>query len=117
MPEPVPLSKAQSSNSAVHRIKKKPGPSLKQGMPRIGKSRLVTLRASAEEEDEKDDYDMTEDEGTYLSNAEEEENQAFVPIGLRSEPSFRPEVEESMEEVRERKTYVHVFERSAVTVQ
>ncbi|KAL6469713.1 hypothetical protein MHYP_G00208320 [Metynnis hypsauchen] len=102
---PVPPSKAQSSNSSVSKARKKPGPTLKRGMPRRGKSRLVTLRASAAEEDDDDDdddaedYDTTQDEEQYRSNAEEEENQAFVPMGLRSQPQVHTEVEETMEEL------------------
>ncbi|XP_036444257.1 transcription factor TFIIIB component B'' homolog isoform X3 [Colossoma macropomum] len=99
---PVPPAKAQSSNSSVSKARKKPGPTLKRGMPRRGKSRLVTLRASAAEEeddDDEEDYDTTQDEEQYRSNAEEEENQAFVPMGLRSQPQVHTEVEETMEEL------------------
>ncbi|XP_037401924.1 transcription factor TFIIIB component B'' homolog isoform X1 [Pygocentrus nattereri] len=99
---PVPPSKAPSSNNSVSKARKKPGPTLKRGMPRRGKSRLVTLRASAAEEDDDDDeedYDTTQDEEQYRSNAAEEENQAFVPMGLRSQPQVHTEVEETMEEL------------------
>ncbi|KAL7854195.1 hypothetical protein AOLI_G00210390 [Acnodon oligacanthus] len=99
---PVPPSKAQSSNSSLSKARKKPGPTLKRGMPRRGKSRLVTLRASAAEEEDDDDdedYDTTQDEEQYRSNADEEENQAFVPMGLRSQPQVHTEVEETMEEL------------------
>ncbi|XP_066502567.1 transcription factor TFIIIB component B'' homolog [Hoplias malabaricus] len=105
-PEPssVPPAKPRSSNNPVRKSRKKPGPTLKKGMPRRGKSRLVTLRAStAEEEDDDDDeeeeYDKAQAEGQYPLNGEEEENQAFVPIGLRAQPPVHSEVVETMEEL------------------
>ncbi|XP_072518480.1 uncharacterized protein [Salminus brasiliensis] len=97
-----PPSEARGPNVSARRPRKKPGPSLKRGMPRRGKSRLVTLRASAAEEeddDEEENYNVTQGEEQYLSNAEEEENQAFVPMGLRAQPVVRTEVEETMEEL------------------
>ncbi|XP_026784628.3 transcription factor TFIIIB component B'' homolog isoform X2 [Pangasianodon hypophthalmus] len=68
--------------------------------PRRGKSRLLTLRASAteEEEDEEEDYGTNQEEENYSLNAEEE-NQAFVPMGLRSVTTVQSEVEETMEEL------------------
>ncbi|KAI5096289.1 hypothetical protein C0J45_13183 [Silurus meridionalis] len=51
-------------------------------VPRRGKSRLVTLRASPTE-DEEEEYGTYQDEENDFTNVEEE-NQAFVPMGLRS---------------------------------
>ncbi|KAI4882882.1 hypothetical protein NFI96_013099 [Prochilodus magdalenae] len=95
----VAPAKAQSSVSFISKSRKKPGPTLKRGMPRRGKAKLVTLRASTAEEDDEEDYDTTQGEEQYPSNAEEEENQAFVPMGLRSQPQVHTEVEETMEEL------------------
>ncbi|KAG9266314.1 hypothetical protein AMEX_G20843 [Astyanax mexicanus] len=97
----APPPETRGPNVSTRRTRKKRGPSLKQGMPRRGKSRLVTLRASAaeEEEDDEEDYDTTQDEEQYLSDAEEEENQAFVPMGLRTHPQVHTEVEETVEEL------------------
>ncbi|XP_053504849.1 transcription factor TFIIIB component B'' homolog isoform X2 [Ictalurus furcatus] len=67
--------------------------------PRRGKSKLLTLRASAaEDEDDDEEYDTNQEEGNDTANAEEE-NQAFVPMGLRSVTAVHSEVEETMEEL------------------
>lgn len=67
--------------------------------PRRGKSKLLTLRASvADDEDDDEEYDTNQEEGNDTANAEEE-NQAFVPMGLRSVTAVHSEVEETMEEV------------------
>lgn len=65
-----------------------------------GKSKLLTLRASAteEEDDEEEEYGANQEEENYSTIAEEE-NQAFVPMGLRSVTRVQSEVEETMEEV------------------
>ncbi|KAI7795636.1 transcription factor TFIIIB component B'' homolog isoform X2 [Triplophysa rosa] len=92
--------KDQGFQAPGRRAKVKPGPSLKQGMTRRGKSRLVTLRASGTEDD--DDEEDVEDCGLsqedLFSNAEEE-NQVFVPMSLRSLPPDNSEVLETVEEL------------------
>ncbi|XP_060791306.1 transcription factor TFIIIB component B'' homolog isoform X3 [Neoarius graeffei] len=69
--------------------------------PRRGKSKLLTLRASATEDDDDDDeeeYGTNQEEENYSMNAEEE-NQAFVPAGLCSVTRVQSEVEETVEEL------------------
>ncbi|XP_046723756.1 transcription factor TFIIIB component B'' homolog isoform X1 [Silurus meridionalis] len=66
-------------------------------VPRRGKSRLVTLRASPTE-DEEEEYGTYQDEENDFTNVEEE-NQAFVPMGLRSVTVVQADVEETMEEL------------------
>lgn len=68
--------------------------------PRRGKSKLLTLRASATEDDddEEEEYGTNQEEENYSMNAEEE-NQAFVPAGLCSVTRVQSEVEETVEEV------------------
>lgn len=98
--DPPLSSKDQGFRVPVRRAKVKPGPSLKQGMTRRGKSRLVTLWASGTEDD--DDEEDVEDCGLsqedFSSNGEEE-NQVFVPMSLRSLQPHNSEVVETMEEV------------------
>lgn len=83
------------------RGKLKPGPTLKQGMQRRGKSRLVTLLASGTEDDDEEDEDVEDcvlSQVDFPSNSEEE-NQAFVPMSLRPLLPVSSEVVETMEEV------------------
>ncbi|KAK1788525.1 hypothetical protein P4O66_016943 [Electrophorus voltai] len=68
----------------------KAGPSLTRGLPRWGKSRLLTLLASTEEEEEEEEQ---------VPAGAEDENQVFVPMGLRTVAPVSTEVEETMEEV------------------
>ncbi|XDV38402.1 hypothetical protein PO909_007820 [Leuciscus waleckii] len=92
----------QGIKAPGRRAKLKPGPTLKQGMHRRGKSRLVTLLASGAEDDDDDEED--EDvEDCVLSQVDfpsypEEENQAFVPMSLRPLLPVNSEVVETMEE-------------------
>ncbi|XP_073790724.1 uncharacterized protein isoform X19 [Danio rerio] len=100
-PSDPPTSSKVCVPSPGCRAKIKPGPRLKQGMQRRGKSRLVTLLASGAEED--DDEEREEAEGCILSQEDfpsnsEEENQAFVPMSLRPQDHFDSEVVETMEE-------------------
>ncbi|XP_035383033.1 transcription factor TFIIIB component B'' homolog [Electrophorus electricus] len=69
----------------------KAGPSLTRGLPRWGKSRLLTLLASTEEEEE--------EEEEQVPAGAEDENQVFVPMGLRTVAPVSTEVEETMEEL------------------
>lgn len=93
----------QGIKAPGRRAKLKPGPTLKQGMHRRGRSRLVTLLASGAEDDDDDEED--EDvEDCVLSQVDfpsypEEENQAFVPMSLRPLLPVNSEVVETMEEV------------------
>ncbi|XP_073790695.1 uncharacterized protein isoform X5 [Danio rerio] len=101
-PSDPPTSSKVCVPSPGCRAKIKPGPRLKQGMQRRGKSRLVTLLASGAEED--DDEEREEAEGCILSQEDfpsnsEEENQAFVPMSLRPQDHFDSEVVETMEEL------------------
>ncbi|XP_042604103.1 transcription factor TFIIIB component B'' homolog isoform X4 [Cyprinus carpio] len=80
------------------RAKLKPGPRLKQGMPRRGKSRLVTLLASGTEEEEEEVEESVLSREDFPSNPEEE-NQAFVPMSLRPQAPVNSEVVETMEEL------------------
>ncbi|XP_056587231.1 transcription factor TFIIIB component B'' homolog isoform X3 [Triplophysa dalaica] len=86
----------QGFQAPGRRAKVKPGPSLKQGMTRRGKSRLLTLRATGTEEDDDDEEDG---EDCDVSSNVEEENQAFVPMSLRSLPPDNSEVLETVEEL------------------
>lgn len=95
--------RGQAIKAPGRRSKLKPGPRLKQGMPRRGKSRLVTLLASGTEDDE-EEGEEEEAEECALSQEDfpsnpEEENQAFVPRSLRPVLSVNSEVVETMEEV------------------
>ncbi|XP_056302395.1 transcription factor TFIIIB component B'' homolog isoform X2 [Danio aesculapii] len=97
-----PTSSKVCVQAPGRRAKIKPGPRLKQGMQRRGKSRLVTLLASGAEDD--DDDEREEAEGCILSQEDfpsnlEEENQAFVPMSLRPQAHFHSEVVETMEEL------------------
>ncbi|XP_039543895.1 transcription factor TFIIIB component B'' homolog isoform X3 [Pimephales promelas] len=101
--EPPVSSKTcnQGIKAPGRRAKLKPGPTLKQGMHRRGKSRLVTLRASGAEDDDEEDEDV---EDCVLSQVDfpsypEEENQAFVPMSLRPLLPVNSEVVETMEEL------------------
>lgn len=100
-----PTSSKVCVQAPGRRAKIKPGPRLKQGMQRRGKSRLVTLLASGTEDDVYDDDEEREEaEGCILSQEDfplnpEEENQAFVPMSLRPQAHFHSEVVETMEEV------------------
>ncbi|XP_059398866.1 transcription factor TFIIIB component B'' homolog isoform X4 [Carassius carassius] len=92
----------QGIKASGRRAKLKPGPRLKRGMLRRGKSRLVTLLASGTEDDDEDEGEE-EVEESILSQEDfpsnpEEENQAFVPMSLRPLPPVNSEVEETMEE-------------------
>lgn len=90
----------QDIKAPGRRAKLKPGPRLKQGMPRRGKSRLVTLLASGTEDDDEEE-EVEESvliQEDFPSNPEEE-NQAFVPMSLRPLPPANSEVIETMEEV------------------
>ncbi|XP_073680707.1 uncharacterized protein [Garra rufa] len=96
-------SKVRGQGIKARRSKLKPGPRLKQGMPRRGKSRLVTLLASGTEDDEEEEEEE-EVEECALSQEEfpsnpEEENQAFVPRSLRPILSVNSEVVETVEEL------------------
>ncbi|KAA0719840.1 Transcription factor TFIIIB component B'' -like protein [Triplophysa tibetana] len=93
--DPQLSSKNQGFQAPGRRAKVKPGPSLKQGMTRRGKSRLLTLRATGTEDD--DDEEDVED--CDVSSNVEEENQAFVPMSLRSLPPDNSEVLETVEEL------------------
>ncbi|XP_067279050.1 transcription factor TFIIIB component B'' homolog isoform X2 [Pseudorasbora parva] len=91
----------QGFKAPGRRAKLKPGPTLKQGMHRRGKSRLVTLLASGNEDDEEEDENV---EDCVLSQVDfpsypEEENQAFVPMSLRPPLPVNSEVVETMEEL------------------
>ncbi|XP_053334438.1 transcription factor TFIIIB component B'' homolog [Clarias gariepinus] len=68
--------------------------------PRRGKSRLLTLRAvpAEDEEDEEEECGTNQEEENYSASVEEE-NQAFVPLGLRTVKAVQAEVEETMEEL------------------
>lgn len=91
----------QGIKAPARRDKLKPGPTLKQGMQRRGKSRLVTLLASGTEDDEEEDEDVEDcglNQVDFPSNSEEE-NQAFVPMSLRPLLPVNSEVVETMEEV------------------
>ncbi len=90
----------QDFKAPGRRAKLKPGPRLKRGMPRRGKSRLVTLLASGTEDDdeEEDVEESVLSQEDFPSNLEEE-NQAFVPMSLRPLPPVNSEVIETMEEV------------------
>ncbi|XP_059398864.1 transcription factor TFIIIB component B'' homolog isoform X2 [Carassius carassius] len=93
----------QGIKASGRRAKLKPGPRLKRGMLRRGKSRLVTLLASGTEDDDEDEGEE-EVEESILSQEDfpsnpEEENQAFVPMSLRPLPPVNSEVEETMEEL------------------
>lgn len=93
----------QDIKAPGRRAKLKPGPRLKQGMPRRGKSRLVTLLASGTEDGDEDEEEEEVEESVlsqedFPSNPEEE-NQAFVPMSLRPLPPVNSEVVETMEEV------------------
>ncbi|XP_056114314.1 transcription factor TFIIIB component B'' homolog isoform X2 [Rhinichthys klamathensis goyatoka] len=101
--EPPVSSKTcnQGIKAPGRRAKLKPGPTLKQGMHRRGKSRLVTLLASGAEDDDEEDDDV---EDCVLSQEDfpsypEEENQAFVPMSLRPLLPVNSEVVETMEEL------------------
>lgn len=101
--EPPVSSKTcnQGIKAPGRRAKLKPGPTLKQGMHRRGKSRLVTLLASGAEDDDEEDED---EEDCVLSQVDfpsypEEENQAFVPMSLRPLLPVNSEVIETMEEL------------------
>ncbi|KAK7143231.1 hypothetical protein R3I93_014405 [Phoxinus phoxinus] len=101
--EPPVSSKTcnQGIKAPGRRAKLKPGPTLKQGMHRRGKSRLVTLLASGAEDDDEEDEDV---EDCVLSQVDfpsspEEENQAFVPMSLRPLLPVNSEVVETMEEL------------------
>ncbi|TRY95108.1 hypothetical protein DNTS_003836 [Danionella cerebrum] len=87
---------------APRRAKTKTGPRLKQGIPRRGKSKLVTLLAAGTEDDEEEEQDNLENcilvEDDYHPNAEEE-NQVFVPMSLRPQLPANSEVVETMEEL------------------
>ncbi|XP_051771987.1 transcription factor TFIIIB component B'' homolog isoform X4 [Ctenopharyngodon idella] len=90
----------QGIKAPARRDKLKPGPTLKQGMQRRGKSRLVTLLASGTEDDEEEDEDVEDcvlSQVDFPSNSEEE-NQAFVPMSLRPLLPVNSEVVETMEE-------------------
>ncbi|XP_077050125.1 uncharacterized protein LOC143697070 isoform X2 [Siphateles boraxobius] len=91
----------QGPKAPGRRAKLKPGPTLKQGMHRRGKSRLVTLLASGAEDDDEEDEDI---EDYVLSQVDfpsypEEDNQAFVPMSLRPLLPVNSEVVETMEEL------------------
>ncbi|XP_026090177.1 transcription factor TFIIIB component B'' homolog isoform X3 [Carassius auratus] len=93
----------QGIKAPGRRAKLKPGPRLKRGMLRRGKSRLVTLLASGTEDDDEDEGEE-EVEECILSQEDfpsnpEEENQAFVPMSLRPLQQVNSEVEETMEEL------------------
>ncbi|XP_051732943.1 transcription factor TFIIIB component B'' homolog isoform X2 [Ctenopharyngodon idella] len=91
----------QGIKAPARRDKLKPGPTLKQGMQRRGKSRLVTLLASGTEDDEEEDEDVEDcvlSQVDFPSNSEEE-NQAFVPMSLRPLLPVNSEVVETMEEL------------------
>ncbi|XP_067233127.1 transcription factor TFIIIB component B'' homolog isoform X5 [Chanodichthys erythropterus] len=89
----------QGIKAPARRDKLKPGPTLKQGMQRRGKSRLVTLLASGTEDDEDEDVeDCGLSQMDFPSNSEEE-NQAFVPMSLRPLLPVNSEVVETMEEL------------------
>ncbi|XP_048021075.1 transcription factor TFIIIB component B'' homolog isoform X4 [Megalobrama amblycephala] len=90
----------QGIKAPARRDKLKPGPTLKQGMQRRGKSRLVTLLASGTEDDEEDEDvgDCGLSQMDFPSNSEEE-NQAFVPMSLRPLLPVNSEVVETMEEL------------------
>ncbi|XP_043077107.1 transcription factor TFIIIB component B'' homolog isoform X3 [Puntigrus tetrazona] len=95
--------RGQDAKAPGRRAKLKPGPRLKQGMPRRGKSRLVTLLASGTEDgDEEEEEEKLEEsvlsQEDFPSNPEEE-NQAFVPFSLRPLPPVNSEVVETMEEL------------------
>ncbi|KAL1253272.1 hypothetical protein QQF64_017965 [Cirrhinus molitorella] len=93
--------RGQGIKAPGRRSKLKPGPRLKQGMPRRGKSRLVTLLASGTEDDEEEEEEVEEcplSQEEFPSNPEEE-NQAFVPRSLRPIPSVNSEVVETVEEL------------------
>lgn len=94
--DPQLSSNNQGFQAPGRRAKVKPGPSLKQGMTRRGKSRLLTLQATGTEEDDDDEEDV---EDCDVSSNVEEENQAFVPMSLRSLPPDNSEVLETVEEV------------------
>lgn len=66
--------------------------------PRSSKITFVTLRASEEEEDEGDDFELDDEVECFAS---EEVNKApvFVPIGLRSPKPIPVQIQETMEEV------------------
>ncbi|XP_062867463.1 transcription factor TFIIIB component B'' homolog isoform X2 [Trichomycterus rosablanca] len=68
-------------------------------LPRTGRSRLVTLRASGIDEDEDEEEDGANQQERSESASVEEECQVFVPMGLRSVPKVQAEVEETMEEL------------------
>lgn len=91
----------QDIKALGRRAKLKPGPRLKQGMPRRGKSRLVTLLASGTEDGDEEEEEVEESvlNQEYFPSNPEEENQAFVPMSLRPLPSVNSEVVETMEEV------------------
>uniref|UniRef100_A0A8C1WLW8 Myb-like domain-containing protein n=1 Tax=Cyprinus carpio TaxID=7962 RepID=A0A8C1WLW8_CYPCA len=92
----------QDIKAPGRRAKLKPGPRLKQGMPRRGKSRLVTLLASGTEDDDEEGEEEVEEsvlsQEDFPSNPEEE-NQAFVPMSLRPQAPVNSEVVETMEEL------------------
>ncbi|XP_051536750.1 transcription factor TFIIIB component B'' homolog isoform X2 [Myxocyprinus asiaticus] len=90
--------RGQGLQAPSKRAKLKQGPSLKKGMQRRGKSRLVTLRASGTEEDEEEEDGVVLSQEDFPSNPEEE-NQAFVPMSLRQLPEVNSEVVETMEEL------------------
>ncbi|XP_016311536.1 transcription factor TFIIIB component B'' homolog isoform X4 [Sinocyclocheilus anshuiensis] len=89
----------QDIKAPGRRAKLKPGPRLKQGMPRRGKSRLVTLLASGTEDDEEEEGEESVLSQEDFPSNPEEENQAFVPMSLRPLPPVNSEVVETMEEL------------------
>ncbi|XP_030623832.1 transcription factor TFIIIB component B'' homolog [Chanos chanos] len=99
---PSAKGQGRGSKGPNRRSKIKPVPTQNQDMPRRGKSKLVTLRASATEEEEgeeEDEISALEDD-RYLTDPEKQ-NQApaFVPLSLRSRTPVDMEVEETMEEL------------------
>ncbi|XP_016126823.1 transcription factor TFIIIB component B'' homolog, partial [Sinocyclocheilus grahami] len=89
----------QDIKAPGRRAKLKPGPRLKQGMPRRGKSRLVTLLASGTEDDDEEEGEVSVLSQEDFPSNPEEENQAFVPMSLRPLPPVNSEVVETMEEL------------------
>ncbi|XP_051960769.1 transcription factor TFIIIB component B'' homolog isoform X2 [Xyrauchen texanus] len=90
--------RGQGLQASSQRATLKRGPSLKKGMQRRGKSRLVTLRAFGTEVGEEEEDGVILSQEDFPSNPEDE-NQAFVPMSLRQPPEVNSEVVETMEEL------------------
>ncbi|XP_051533022.1 transcription factor TFIIIB component B'' homolog isoform X2 [Myxocyprinus asiaticus] len=90
--------RGQGLHAPSQRAKLKRGPSLKKGMQRRGKSRLVTLRAFGTEVGEEEEDGVILSQEDFSSNPEDE-NQAFVPMSLRQPSEVNSEVVETMEEL------------------